>query len=188
MKLQYQLTYSDFLALQQDSIQHLSYHRKRALVAFWILELLIFWVGLNLARYLLSTDLSSSFSWGLPISIGILLAALLAPLSKKGYGLLTNWQYKLLLRKEKYTTWPKDVTLTLDQDGLRVQTQQNGLKTNTEIQWGKIQEVSEDHQHLYLYYDELNVIVVPKNNYKASNEEKAEIEKLLDHKVGYFRP
>lgn len=187
MRLHYQLTYSDFLALQQDSIQHLSYHRKRAQVTFWILELLIFWGGLSLTRHILPTDLSSSLMWRLRISAGILLAVLLAPLSKKGYRPLTIWQYRLLLRKEKHTTWPKDVTVALDQEGLRVQTQQNGVKTNTEIQWEKIQKVSENHQHLYLYYDELNVIVVPKNNYKASNEEKAEIEKLLDHKVGHVR-
>ncbi|WP_211654106.1 YcxB family protein [Planococcus alpniumensis] len=187
MKLHYQLTYSDFLALQRDSIKHLNYHRKRALVTFCILELLIFWVGLSLAEHILPTDLSSSLTWGLRISAGILLAVLLAPLSKKGYGLLTNWQYKLLLRKEKHTIWPKDVTVTLDQEYLRVQTLQNGLKTNTEIQWGKIQKVSEDHRHLYLYYDELNVMIVPKSNYKASNEEKANIEKLLSHKLGHLR-
>lgn len=184
MILRFQLSYEDILALQKNILKNGEYHRKREKQLIIILTVII---G-SLSMYFGSLFLTISLYYENPnlynilvILTGISSALIFLPIIRKLYAPIVIWQYKSLTKKNSNKKWPVNMTLTLNKQGIEVNSNRNQVRKNFIVNWEAFHKVGEDKKRFYLYFDENDAVVIPKTWNNSTQDEQIELQKNLKY-------
>ncbi|WP_214834198.1 hypothetical protein [Exiguobacterium sp. s152] len=186
MIVKYQMSYEDYMALQKDSLKRTRFHRIKSSILFVLLTVMVFLFGIVLSILVLpqSSHLMSFKMYQLlPIFIGILLALVMMRYVKKFYAFATIAQLKFMLRNDK--RWPRDITLNIHEVGIDLTYSRENSDITTNVIWDSVKTIGQDRNHLFLYYEETEAVIIP-TSYNVLGKEKHEIlRKLLMQHLNY---
>lgn len=184
MILRFQLSYEDILALQKNILKNGEYHRKREKQLIIILTVIIGSLSMYFGSLFLTTSLyyeNPNLYNSLVILIGISSVLIFLPIIKKLYAPIVIWQYKSLTKKNSNKKWPVNMTLTLNKQGIEVNSNRNQVRKNFIVNWEAFHKVGEDKKRFYLYFDENDAVVIPKTWNNSTQDEQIELQKNLKY-------
>lgn len=184
MILRFQLSYEDILALQKNILKNGEYHRKREKQLIIILTVIIGSLSMYFGSLFLTTSLyyeNPNLYNSLVILIGISSVLIFLPIIKKLYAPIVIWQYKSLTKKNSNKKWPVNMTLTLNKQGIEVNSNRNQVRKNFIVNWEAFHKVGEDKKRFYLYFDENDAVVIPKTWNNSTQDEQIKMQKIVKH-------
>ncbi|WP_368915774.1 YcxB family protein [Exiguobacterium acetylicum] len=173
----YQMTLEDFMALQKDSIQHSKYHIKRQRRSIVVMDMMVFCCGFVFTSYWLPQIMSVVLFLFIAVVGGSLHALLLFPFIKKVYLTITLWQLRYFLKSDE--RFPRNVILNIDEKGIKINSIQDQVTNQLQIEWKSIDKVSEDDDHYFLYFEENEAIIIPKQIHDLNKTEQIKLRHLL---------
>ncbi|TCI24836.1 MULTISPECIES: YcxB family protein [unclassified Exiguobacterium] len=186
MIVKYQMSYEDYMALQKDSLKRTKFHRIKSSILFILLTVMVFLFGIVLSILVLPQSsylMSFKLYQLLPIFIGILLALVMMCYVKKFYAFATIAKLRFMLRNDK--RWPHDITLNIHEVGIDLTYSRENSDTTTKVIWDSVKTIGQDRNHLFLYYEETEAVIIP-TSYNLLGKEKQEIlRKLLKQHLNY---
>ncbi|WP_214807388.1 YcxB family protein [Exiguobacterium sp. s102] len=177
MIIKYQLTFEDLMSLQKDLIENTKYHKKRRKFLLIYTEILAFFYGFTSILYFLPRTIPFAIFCSIAVAVGILFAILLRPLLKKMYLPIAMRQGRYFLKKN--SSWPRNVTLNLHEAGIDWNSDDGKLNRTLKLAWESIEKVNEDENHIYLYYQKSEALIIPKNIRVLSLTEQNEFKQLI---------
>lgn len=184
MILRFQLSYEDILALQKNILKNGEYHRKREKQLIIILTVIIGSLSMYFGSLFLTTSLyyeNPNLYNSLVILIGISSVLIFLPIIRKLYAPIVIWQYKSLTKKNSNKKWPVNMTLTLNKQGIEVNSNRNQVRKNFIVNWEAFHKVGEDKKRFYLYFDENDAVVIPKTWNNSTQDEQIKMQKIVKH-------
>lgn len=184
MILRFQLSYEDILALQKNILKNGEYHRKREKQLIIILTVIIGSLSMYFGSLFLTISLyyeNPNLYNSLVILTGISSVLIFLPIIKKLYAPIVVWQYKSLTKKSSNKKWPVNMTLTLNKQGIEVNSNRNQVRKNFIVNWEAFHKVGEDEKRFYLYFDENDAVVIPKTWNNSTQDEQIEMQKILKY-------
>lgn len=184
MILRFQLSYEDILALQKNILKNGEYHRKREKQLIIILTVIIGSLSMYFGSLFLTISLyyeNPNLYNSLVILTGISSVLIFLPIIKKLYAPIVIWQYKSLTKKSSNKKWPVNMTLTLNKQGIEVNSNRNQVRKNFIVNWEAFHKVGEDEKRFYLYFDENDAVVIPKTWNNSTQDEQLEMQKILKY-------
>lgn len=184
MILRFQLSYEDILALQKNILKNGEYHRKREKQLIIILTVIIGSLSMYFGSLFLTISLyyeNPNLYNSLVILTGISSVLIFLPIIRKLYAPIVIWQYKSLTKKNSNKKWPVNMTLTLNKQGIEVNSNRNQVRKNFIVNWEAFHKVGEDEKRFYLYFDENDAIVIPKTWNNSTQDEQIELQKILKY-------
>lgn len=184
MILRFQLSYEDILALQKNILKNGEYHRKREKQLIIILTVIIGSLSMYFGSLFLTISLyyeNPNLYNSLVILTGISSVLIFLPIIRKLYAPIVIWQYKSLTKKNSNKKWPVNMTLTLNKQGIEVNSNRNQVRKNFIVNWEAFHKVGEDEKRFYLYFDENDAVVIPKTWNNSTQDEQIELQKILKY-------
>lgn len=186
MKLEYQMTFEDFMALQKDSLKRVHYHQARYNITFVALSMIVFLLGMIVFTLLVRIFLdflSENVRDILKICLSFIPVILLRPILTKYYEFVTIRQLRSSLKNDN--RWPRNVSLNFQTSGIQVNSSYNGINKSTDIVWKEIKNIGEDDDHFFLYYENAEAIILPKKNLTLTESERTKLGELLKQHLNY---
>ncbi|WP_369696453.1 YcxB family protein [Exiguobacterium aurantiacum] len=181
MNTKYQLTFEDFMALQKDSFKRIRLHQIGYTVILTLLISMVFMSAFAIMILILPKSIylfSETLYFILAACLSILPVIFMRPLFKKFYDTIMIFLYRLLFKKEN--RWPRNITLHIHQSGIHLNSSNHQINKNMDVTWASIKDVGEDDNYLFLYYEDIEAIILPKNNPSLTETENKTLYKLVN--------
>lgn len=180
--IHYRLTQDDFFMLQKNFIKNSVSDKRRSILVTLVLMSLTAFYGFALAIFLLPQTLSALAILALAVSAAVVPTLLLFPLFKKVYFTIRLRQLRSILRQD--SKWPRDVTLSIHEIGIEVNSLHNAVNKRVQVAWEAIERVNEDETHHYIFIEAAEAIIVPKQNQMFNETERIQMNDLLQKHLG----
>ncbi|WP_410503143.1 YcxB family protein [Exiguobacterium acetylicum] len=184
MKLHYQTTIDDYLALQKDYFKRGRYHQSKSNITFVALAMIVFLLGMIVFTILINIlfdFLSENMRDVIIVCLSLIPVFLLKSTLVKYYEFMTIRQLKSSLKHDD--SWPRDVTLEVNETRILAQSSYKRINKKTEVEWGDIKVVGEDDERLFLYYESNEALILPKGTQRLTEVESNAIRELLKKHV-----
>lgn len=180
--IHYRLTQDDFFTFQKNFIKNSVSDKRKSILVTIVLMLLTAFYGYILAIVWLPRTLSAPITLALAVSAAVVPALLLFPLFKKVHLTIRLRQLRSILRQD--SKWPRDVTLSIHEDGIEVSSLHNAVNKRVQVAWEAIERVCEDETYHYIYIEATEAIIVPKQNQMLNETERIQMNDLLQKHLG----
>lgn len=180
--IHYRLTQDDFFTLQKSFIKNSVPDKRRSIIFTLLLMSLTAFYGYVLAIVWLPRTLSAPVILALAVSAAVVPALLLFPFFKKVYFTIRLRQLRSILRQD--SKWPRDVTLSIHETGIEVNSLHNAVNKRVQVAWEAIDRVNEDETHHYIFIEAAEAIIVPKQHQMLNETERIRMNDLLQKHLG----
>ncbi|MCA0980872.1 YcxB family protein [Exiguobacterium aestuarii] len=166
--IHYQLTKNDFFMLQKNFIENSVSEKRKSLLITIVLMLLTAFYGFALAITLLPETMSAAIILILAVGTAVVAPLLLFPFFKKVHFTIRLKLLRSIFRQE--SKWPRDLTLSIYENGIEVNSLHNAVNKQVRVSWKAIERVSEDETNYYLYIEATEAIIIPKRKLRETNQ------------------
>lgn len=154
------------MALQQNSIYTLNYHKRRQKLSDVIMSIIVFCFGFLFIKILLVSLVVEELIFPFAVTGSIFLVLILMPYVKRIYPYVTIWQFRHFLKND--LRFPINITLFFNETEIVIKSEKDLVLSQKNIAWESIKKLSEDNSNYFLYVEEGEAIIVPKDNNESS--------------------
>lgn len=166
--IHYQLTKNDFFMLQKNFIENSVSEKRKSLLITIVLMLLTAFYGFAIVITLLPETMSAAIILILAVGTAIVTPLLLFPFFKKVHFTIRLKLLRSIFRQE--SKWPRDLTLSIYENGIEVNSLHNAVNKQIRVSWKAIERVSEDETNYYLYIEATEAIIIPKRKLREADQ------------------
>ncbi|MFC4559602.1 YcxB family protein [Virgibacillus kekensis] len=166
MEVYFQIEDSDLIALQKNGIETSIYHRRTLNRLRWFSSLLIFFLTILILK---ETFTRQSL---LILSTAVILYFIVFPVY---YRTLAIIKLKTMLRRTNTSNMTGDCKLIITEKGINKEME----STKSFFDWSAFERMGQDNKRLFLYFGDMQALIVPKELPQLNQEKRDEFYSYL---------